>query len=189
MIAIASLAGFVLAVATLLTTQTVQAQDTEPSEIVGYSILGQDDAGPFNIQVQVSPPIPIVGISRFAVRIVDRETGEDVGDARVQIFGTPSEEGERQYSPALNSPFDPIFYLAQLDLENEGVWAIDVRVESELGEGVTVMSLQVRPRVRSGTGSGWGTALFLLVSASFAGGVAWLWYSSKKARARRIRNS
>ena len=158
------------------------AQDTE--EIVGYEILGEDLAGRYAIQVQVSPGSPIVGTTRFAVRIRDSDTGDDIDDAIVRIFGTPAEKGEKQYSPALNSPFDPVFYLAQLDFEHAGLWAIDVEIETELGAAVTVMSLQVVPRARSGTGNRWGTSLFSLVSLALVAGVTWLWYSSIRSRER-----
>ena len=161
---------------------SVNAQDAE--EIAGYEILGEDLAGRYTVQVQVSPGSPIVGTTRFAVRIRDSDSGDDIDDAIVRIFGTPSEKGEKQYSPALNSPFDPIFYLAQLDFEHAGLWAIDIETETELGAAVTVMSLQVVPRARSGTGNRWGTALFLLVSLALAGGVTWLWISSKRTRER-----
>ena len=149
--------------------------------IPGYVMLGEAVAGPHTVQVQVSPANPIVGISRFAVRVRDSRTGVDVEGAFIRLFGTPAEQGEKQYSPALNSPVDRVFYLAQLELEHAGVWAIDVDVDSELGTGVTVMSLQVGSRARSDAG-GWGAVLFLVVTLAFVGGIAWIWYSSKKAR-------
>jgi len=169
----------IVAAALIATATTVQAQEEEP--IVGYAILGEDIAGPYSIQVQVSPPNPIVGITRVAVRVRDAETDEDLSEVFVRVFGTPADEGERQYSPALNSPADRTFYLSQLDLETAGQWAIDVEVESDLGQGSTVMPVIVQSRVRSGSGNGWGTALFVLISLSFVGGALWLWHSSKQA--------
>ncbi|MEK9675428.1 MAG: hypothetical protein VW271_02655 [Chloroflexota bacterium] len=169
----------IVAAALIATATTVQAQEEEP--IVGYAILGEDIAGPYSIQVQVSPPNPIVGITRVAVRVRDAETDEDLPEVFVRVFGTPADEGERQYSPALNSPADRTFYLSQLDLETAGQWALDVEVESDLGQGSTVMPVIVQSRVRSGSGNGWGTALFVLISLSFVGGALWLWYSSKQA--------
>jgi len=164
------------------------AQDSETDEdvaIVGYRIIGEDVVGPYTIQVQVSPVTPRPGISRFAVRVRVVETGEDILDAKVRIFATPSEKGEKQYSPALNSPFDKVFYLAQLDVEHPGLWAIDVEVESELGTGATVMSIQVADRSRSAESGAAGQILFTLVTLSFVLGVTWIWYSSKKALRRR----
>ncbi|MCZ6538296.1 MAG: hypothetical protein O6922_00525 [Chloroflexi bacterium] len=180
-----------LVLAALTTTAVAVAQDGTPdgdqddgNQIIGYRILGEVAAGPHLIQVQVSPPTPKEGILRFAVRVKDLETGEDIDGAIVGIFGTPSEQGDKQYSPALNSPFDPIFYLAQLEFEDAGIWAVDIEIESELGFGTTVLSLQVIPRTRGAAGSGWGTALYLIVSLALVGGGSWLWYTSKKARHR-----
>ena len=158
---------------------SASAQDNE--EIAGYTIVAEDPAGPHTVQLQVSPVSPIVGTSRFAVRVRDTLTGVDIDNAFVRVYATPSEKGKKQYSPALNSPFDPTYYLAQLDLEHAGIWAIDVEVDSELGTGTTVMSIQVQPRQRSGTGNDWGSGLFILVTLAFVLGISWVTYSSKKA--------
>ena len=180
-----------LALVLLVTPAAVMAQDGTPDgnqdndeQIIGYGILGEGAAGPHFVRVQVSPAAPKEGILRFAVRVRDLETGEDVDSAIVRIFATPAEQGQKQFSPALNSPFDPIFYLAQMELEDAGIWAIDIEIESELGFGTTVLSLRLGPRTRGATGAAWGTALYLLVSLAFVGGGTWLWYSSKKARQR-----
>ena len=172
------------------------AQDGTPAgdpddsqQITGYVFLGEEIAGPHIVQVQVSPAAPKEGILRFAVRVREQETGEDIDDAIVRIFGTPSERGEKQYSPALNSPFDPVFYLAQLEFDNAGIWAVDIEVESEFGFGTTVLSLRVNSRTRGAAGSGWGTVLFAIASLAFVSGGLWLWYSSNKARRRQSRES
>jgi hypothetical protein len=133
--------------------------------------------------LQVSPVAPIRGTTRFAVRVRDAETGEDIDGATIRVFGTPAEKGKKQYTPALNSPFDPVYYLAQLDLEDAGLWAIDIEVDSELGSGITVMSIQVAERGRTSTAG--GNVLFVLISLSFVAGIGWVWYSSKKALKRR----
>ncbi len=171
----------------LATTELTHAQDDEA--IVGYRILGESKAGPHTIQLQVSPPAPILGISRFAVRVNNTATGEIVEDAKVAVLASPSEHGEAQYTLALNSPVDPNYYLSQLKLETSGVWAVEVSAESDLGYGTTVMSVMINDRVRSGTGNGWGQALFVLISLSFAGGIGWVWYSSKKALRRRYQQN
>ena len=67
----------------------VAAQDNE--EIVGYTIVGEDLVGPHTVQLQVSPLSPIVGTSRFAVRVRDKVTGADVDNAFVRVYATPSE--------------------------------------------------------------------------------------------------
>ena len=72
----------------------VSAQDNE--EIAGYTIVAEDPAGPHTVQLQVSPVSPIVGTSRFAVRVRDKVTGVDVDNAFVRIYATPSEKGKKQ---------------------------------------------------------------------------------------------
>jgi hypothetical protein len=190
-IRIAVIAAFALSVLTIgfSSISLVQAQDQENEPIVGYRIIGEETAGPYTVEVQVSPPAPYAGIVRFAVRVRDTETGEDVEDAIVRVFVTPSEKGEKQYSPGLNSPVDPVYYLSQLDADYPGLWAVDVEVESELGEGSTVMSIQVGDRGRGGDGNAGGQALFALVTLSFVIGIGWVWYQSKKALKRRDQQS
>lgn len=181
--------GIVVALVIAASVMIVPATAQDDDAIVGYRILGEEIAGPYTIQLQMSPVAPIIGITRFAVRVRETVTGEDIDDAIVRVFASPSEQGEKQYSPALNSHVDLVFYLAQLDVEFPGIWAIDVEVDSELGSGTTVMSIQVDERGRSGTGNGWGQALFGLVVFSFVVGITWVWYSSKKALKRRERQS
>ena len=189
-LALGALIGLAVVLASFVSPSPLYAQDgahdTQTDEaIVGYRIIGEDVAGAYTIQVQVSPVAPIPGISRFAVRVRETASGEDIPDAIVRIFATPSEKGEKQYSPALNSPFDTVYYLAQLEVEHPGVWAIDVEVESEFGNGATVMSILVADRSRSAESGAAGQALFALVSLSFIVGISWVWYSSKKALKRR----
>jgi len=176
---------FVIAISVSILPVVAHAQDQDEEAIVGYRILGESQAGGHLVQLQVSPVTPIVGTSRFAIRVRNASTGEDIDDAKVTLLGSPAEHGEAQYTLVLNSPVDPVFYLSQLDLEASGLWALEVGVETELGTGTTVMSVQVVSRGRDGTGNGWGTVLFLLVSLSFVGGIGWVWYSSKKALKRR----
>ena len=169
--------------------EVAYAQDQNEEPIPGYRILDESQAGAHLIQLQVSPVTPIVGTSRFAVRVRNAETGEDIDNANVTLLGSPAESGEAQYTLVLNSPIDPVFYLSQLDLEVSGLWALEVGVETELGTGTTIMSVQIESRGRDGTGNGWGTALFVLVTLSFAVGIGWVWYSSRKAIKRRDRLS
>jgi hypothetical protein len=169
--------------------EVAYAQDQNEEAIPGYRILDESQAGAHLIQLQVSPITPIVGTSRFAVRVRNAETGEDIDNANVTLLGSPAESGEAQYTLVLNSPIDPVFYLSQLDLEVSGLWALEVGVETELGTGTTIMSVEIESRGRDGTGNGWGTALFVLVTLSFAVGIGWVWYSSRKAIKRRDRLS
>ena len=63
-----------IAFALLVSPAVAVAQDgaqEDAEQIVGYVILGEEIAGPYLIQVQLSPGAPQEGIVRFAVRIRD----------------------------------------------------------------------------------------------------------------------
>ena len=165
----------------LALTQLVSAQVVSESE----RTLFEGPSGPYTVKVTQSPPDAIVGSVRIIVEPVETATGEPVTDAIVRVFGNPSEEGERQYSPALNNPRDPSFYIAQLELEDAGEWIIEVEVDAEPGRTVVFGPTTIRERARSGSSTLVGTILFILISVGFVGSGLWLWFSSKKARARK----
>jgi len=93
--ALISLGAFLaVLIAMISTASPLRAQDNDA--IVGYRILGEEIAGPHRIQLQVSPVAPIRGTTRFAVRVRDAETGEDIDGATIRVFGTPAEKGKKQ---------------------------------------------------------------------------------------------
>ena len=161
----------------------VAAQDED--EVSHGTVLFDDTAGEYGLRIRQLPESPIVGTLQVIVEPVNASTGEPVTDALVRVFATPSEEGERQYSPALNFPSDRSIYFAQLELEHPGTWTIDVEIDGPLGREIAITETSIRSRSRSGDNIILGTALFTLVTVAFAGGGLWVWYSSKKARARR----
>ena len=150
-----------------------------------YALIFDGQSGPYNVEIYQSPEDPIVGSLRVVVEPADAETGQPVTDAVVRVFANPREEGERQYSPGLNSPATPNDYMAQLEIEHQGVWDLEFEITGDLGTTTTFVQTFVRARARSGSNTTVGTVLFVLLSAAFAGGGGWLWYSSKKARARK----
>ena len=148
-------------------------------------VIFNGPAGPYNVKITQSPARPIVGTLRVIVEPVDAETGLPVGNALIRVFGTPPEDGERQFSPALNSPTDRTLYFGQVQLEDAGVWTLDIEIDGPLGRAVAIAQTTINERARSGAGTLVGTILFVLISAGFVGGGTWLWYSSKRARERR----
>lgn len=156
----------------------------DPADTAGL-VIYDDTAGPYSVKITQSPERAIVGTVRLIVEPVDRETGLPVESALVRIFGTPEEEGERQFSPGLNAPSDPSVYFGQLELEEPGVWTIDVEIDADQGRAIAITQATIHERARSGSSTLIGTILFVLVSGAFVGAGLWLWYSSKKARQRR----
>jgi hypothetical protein len=172
-----------LAAAFLAPAAPAMAQEEEGA--LDSVVLFDGTAGAYHIKVTQLPAAPVVGIVRVVVEPTNAATGAAVEHALVRVFATPNEEGERQYSPALNSPTDRSLYFAQFDLDKPGVWAVDVEVDSDLGREIAITQMEIRPRSRSGDNTLIGTAIFALIGVGFIGSGLWLWHSSKKARARR----
>jgi hypothetical protein len=183
LIAIAA-ALFIVLLAPGSLSGTASAQSEPP--VGAELVIFEGTAGPYTVQIAQSPQRPTVGSVRFVVVPVDTATGQPVENALVRIFGTPPGEGERQYSPGLNSPTSRSLYFGQLELDSAGAWTIDVEIDAPQGRSLAVAQTTVNERARSSRDSQIvGTAVFVLVSLAFAGGGAWLWWSSKKARSRR----
>lgn len=148
-------------------------------------VIFDDVTGPYQVKVTQSPARAITGTVRFIIEPADAETGEPIENAIVRIFGTPDDDGERQFSPGLNAPSDRTVYFGQLEIEHAGVWTIDVEIDADDQQALAISQTTVHERVRTGSNTLIGTILFILVSAGFVGVGVWLWYSSKRARARR----
>ncbi len=164
-------------------TETAIAQ-TGPDEGLGPPIF-DDTAGPYTVKVTQSPTRAIVGTVRFIVEPIHTDTGLPVENALVRIFGSPPEGGERQFSPGLNSPTDRSVYFGQLEIEEAGLWTIDVEIDADQGRAIAIAQTTINERARSGSSTLIGTILFVLVSGAFVGAGTWLWYTSKKAQRRR----
>ena len=114
-----------------------------------------------------------------------------MGDAIVKIYATPSEHGAKQVAPALNSPADREYYVGRLEIEEKGVWAIDVVVEHpEFGDETLTLATEVFERSRGGDNLILGTVLWVFVSIAFVGIAFYLVRKSKRARIEleRVRN-
>jgi hypothetical protein len=168
-----------------LTAVPIASAQAIPEDDPNFVTLFDGTAGPYTVRIIQSPPEAVVGSLRVIVEPVETATGKPVTSAIVRVFGNPSEEGERQYSPGLNAPIDPSLYVAQLELDNSGIWTIEVEIDAGPGIAKAFAQTSVRDRARSGSSTQVGTALFILISVAFVGAGFWLWLSSKKARARK----
>ena len=149
-----------------------------------FVIMADESVGNYRLIVHQSPERVIVGTLTYAVQVHLRETDASVPDAIVKVYATPSEHGVRQVAPALNSPADREYYVGRLEMEEKGVWAIDVVVEHpEFGEATLTLVTEVFERSRGGDNLMLGTILFVLVSVAFAGVAFYLVRKSKRARA------
>ena len=145
-----------------------------------YVIVADENVGNYRVIVHQSPERVIIGTLTYAVQVHSRETGTNVPDAIIKVYATPAEHGARQVAPALNSPADREYYVGRLEIEEKGVWAIDVVVEHpELGDANLTLATEVFERSRGGDNLVLGTILWVFVSIAF---VAIAFYLVRKSR-------
>ena len=176
--------------AVLIATQSASAQ---PLTLTSgpYEVVADEGVGNYRVIVHQSPERVIIGTLTYAIQVYDRETGANVPDAIVKVYASPSEHGERQVAPALNSPADREYYVGRLEIEDKGVWAIDVVIEhDELGDETLVLATEVFERARGGSNLFLGTILWVLVSMAFVGVAFYLVRKSKRSKVEleRMRN-
>lgn len=148
-----------------------------------YVVASDEVAGNYRITVHQSPERVIIGTLTYAVQVRLSDGDSFVDDAVVRVYGTPSERGNRQVAPALNTPDEPDYYLGRLEIEESGVWAIDVVIEHpEHGYANATLAVEVFERSRGGSNLALGTALWVLVSLAFIGAVAYLLYSARRTK-------
>ena len=176
--------------AVLIATESASAQ---PLTLTSgpYEVVADEGVGNYRVIVHQSPERVIIGTLTYAIQVYDRETGANVPDAIVKVYASPSEHGERQVAPALNSPADREYYVGRLEIEDKGVWAIDVVIEhDELGDETLVLATEVFERARGGSNLFLGTILWVLVSVAFVGVAFYLVRKSKRSKVEleRMRN-
>ncbi len=148
-----------------------------------YVVVADENVGNYRVIVHQSPERVIIGTLTYAVQVHSRESGANVPDAIIKVYATPSEHGARQVAPALNSPADREYYVGRLEIEEKGVWAIDVVVEHpELGDGTLTLATEVFERSRGGDNLVLGTILWVFVSIAFVVIAIYLVRKSKRSR-------
>ena len=160
------------ALATALWTAVALAQSAPAETTV--------EAGPFLLTVQVTPNPPRTGALQVRVLPVALADGAAVTQARVTVTAMPP-RGERAIgSLAVHTPDEPGEYVANLKLEEVGLWTLTVEVEEpETGTGRAQLPLRVAGQPSS---TGWpGVALWLGIIAVLFGGATYVWYSARRA--------
>lgn len=179
----------VVAIALLAATSTLAQPLTLTSG--PFEIVADEAVGNYRVIVHQSPERVIIGTLTYAVQVHNRETDANVGDAIIKVYATPSEHGAKQVAPALNSPADREYYVGRLEIEEKGVWAIDVVIEHpELGDETLTLATEVFERSRGGDNLVLGTILWVFVSIAFVAIAFYLVRKSKRARIEleRVRN-
>ncbi len=169
----------VVAITSVYAPQTAHAQSLTMTS-GPFVEIADEIVGPYRLIVQQSPERVILGTLSIAVQVHTADGDASVPDAMVRVYGTPSERGARQVAPALNSPADREFYVGRLEVEDTGVWALDVVVEHpDHGSATLTLATEVFDRSRGGSNLLLGTILWVGVSLVFVGVT---WYLIRKAR-------
>ena len=181
-------ARLVLSIATVAALVGIFASQTASAQTLTLTSgpfveIADEVVGPYRLIVQQSPERVILGTLALSVQVHTADGDVSVPDAIVRVYGTPSEHGARQVAPALNSPEDREFYVGRLEVEDTGVWALDVVVEHpEHGSATLTLATEVFDRSRGGSNLLFGTILWVGVSFVFAGVIWFLIRKSRKVR-------
>ncbi len=155
------------------------------SDVSGHGdskLIFQGPVGPYRLSLRILPDPPRVGTVHFTVSGLDSNLRSLESDPRIMIVAiNPSGEPVYQ-TPAIRDPANPELYEGNIIFRDVGAWSISVTVDTEeKGEGSVIVPMQISsPSIEPGPE---GTIVFALITLALFGGTAYLWYSSRKARA------
>ena len=156
---------------------TLAAAQAQGSEVQRF----QQVAGPYEISAAVVQSGLSLGLTLFAITVLDEATGLGIPDAKVFVISMHDESGHGGKGTALSTLDDPSRYDAKMNLDSPGLWRITVDVESSKGRvDVEIMQLVV-PESRRITG---GTYVFIGVFGVIIAGVAYVCWSAQRQRRR-----
>ena len=142
---------------------------------------GQD--GRFEVVIAALPEKPVVGTVHFSITPVDAASGALISDADVTLTVRRGPEERAIQARAVNTPAAPQYYDANITFASAGEWTAVVEIRSTtLGEATVEMGFTIDDRRI--TPSSAGTFVFLGILVFLAGGVAYLWRSSRRQRRR-----
>ena len=141
--------------------------------------------GPFRLVVRVQPEEPAVGAVHLTFQPSIATTAEPVEDAMIDVLAKDAEGAERYRVRAVNTPQERQYYDANITFHEAGEWTLVVDVEQAgTGSATFDVPMTVVPQLIPSRGVA-GTLVFLLISAALVGGVALVWYQSRRALRRR----
>lgn len=136
-------------------------------------------AGPYAINAAVIQSGLSLGVTLFAITVVDEATGLAIPDVKVFLSVKHEESEEEGKGAALNTPNHPERYDAKMDLTSSGLWRVTIDVESSKGRVAVQMIDLIVPSTRRITG---GTYVFIGVFAVIIFGAAYVWWSAQRQR-------
>ena len=115
----------------------------------GVTEFRKERAGPYEVAFGTSPRSPSPGPVHVSLRVVDLAGGEPVPDAAVTLSGRVdggqgSEPDSFKEVAAELYESDPVFWDADILIEQVGDWVFRVDVEGEVGSGAADFEVKVR---------------------------------------------
>ncbi|MDA0735079.1 MAG: hypothetical protein O2909_09745 [Chloroflexi bacterium] len=141
------------------------------------------EAGGYHIGILSRPSGLSLGTIDYIVTLNDPVTAEPISDARVRIIAVKVEgDGQEGFATALNTPDNPDFYTARVDLDEPGVWKMGVEISSDLGHVQVEAPSQVVPIPRKVQSGG---LVFLGVFAAIGLGAAYMIWTIRRSQKQR----
>jgi hypothetical protein len=99
--------------------------------------LDNEPAGPYLLRAVTSPTPPTIENFNVEVKVIAKETGQEVLDAVVVVMAEPVELETTNLREIATHDFAPLptEYAAHLAIPEVGLWLVTIEVESELGSG------------------------------------------------------
>lgn len=138
--------------------------------------------GPYEIGITSIQSMYAFGDVHFTVTVLDAATKQPVSGARVLIRTSNDSGSPDGWAHALNTPQAPELYKVTLQLEDLGIWDVNVEVSSDLG--IVVVDLP-SVEVLEQRGSGAGELVFWGVLVVLALGGLRVWWSIRREQRKR----
>ncbi len=168
-------------VATLGSSTVVGAQERDEKIEIFNGTQGN-----YHLVMRVLPSVPVVGPVNFTVEPTLAADGQPVRDAEITLVAHDAEGTPTYQVRALSTPSTQEEYIGNISINSPGSWQIHIEMTTEdFGEEVFVAQLSVAPVAVGGNQAG-GIIMLMVVAAFVLAGV-WIWFSSRRALARRSR--
>ena len=143
--------------------------------------------GAYELVLAVQPEETVVGTTHITITPFDATISAPVDRAEIVIVAHNPDGAPTYQVRAVNTPASAEYYDANITFHEAGEWTLVVDVEQAgTGSATFNVPMTVRPQLIPPRGVV-GTAVWLLICAALVGGVALVWYQSRRALGRRER--
>ena len=138
------------------------------------------EAGGYHIGVLSKPSGLSLGTIDYIITLNDPQTTAPIPDARVLIRAVKADgQGHKGWANALNTPGNPDRYTARVELDEPGVWKMEVEISGELGHVQVEAPSQVVPKPREAQSGG---LVFIGAFAAIGLGAAYVIWTIRRTQ-------